>query len=395
MRATPYWLETTEPAPCSAAGALPESADVVIVGGGLAGLASAMYLAEAGARVVLLESRLRLGAGMTGRSAGLGLIGIGDNPHRLRAAIGDAASAEILQFSMQNLDLLAGLGVLDRTGGIATSKGGEVDEIPLTVDSAQALGVPCELWSAERVNAALGTEGLGPGRFTPSEGLVDPVALTRILAQRALDAGAILLTNAAVTDTADLPDGVLLSLSGDRRLRADLVVLASGWTLQALDPWLGDKIYPTRSQMLTIATDAALPRYAATAQYGHAYWRPVAGGMLVGGCRWATAHLETGESDDTVTVPVVEERIRGFVAQHLPRVDGPVAKRWTGIMSFTCDLLPLLGPIPGRPRFVLCTGFNGCQTALGLRAAQAISQGILEGRADGVPGYFKTRRFVQ
>ena len=49
-----------------------------------------------------------------------------------------------------------------------------------------------------------------------------------------------------------------------------------------------------------------------------------------------------------------------FVGQHLPAVTGAVLQRWTGIMTFSCDLLPILGPIPGRPRFILCTGFNGC-----------------------------------
>lgn len=395
MQSIPHWQSAPAP-PASPVGALPPAADVVVIGGGQAGLAVAAELSEAGAAVVLLEARARLGAGMSGRTAGLGLVGIGDNPHRLQAAIGAAASEEILRFSLENLDMLEALGVLERTGGIATSKGGEVDEIPLTVRAAQALGVPCELMSAEQVNATLGTTGLGPGRFTPAEGLVDPAALCHRLATRAIAAGATLLTGATVSDTSDLMDGIQLHLSDGRTIRADLVVLASGWSLRSLDPWLGDKIYPARTQMLTVSAPAPRPRIAATAQYGYAYWRPLPDGtLLVGGCRWATPHLEVGESDDTVVVPVVEERIRGFLAQHLPDVVGETAARWTGIMSLTCDLLPLLGPIPGRPRFVLCAGFNGCQTSLGLRSARAVAEGILSGRAEGVPAYFKTRRFVQ
>ncbi|MFT4979040.1 MAG: gamma-glutamylputrescine oxidase, partial [Myxococcota bacterium] len=354
MRSTPHWLETTPPAPTAPPSTLPQRADVVVIGGGQAGLSAAAHLAEGGASVVVLEARSRLGAGMSGRSAGLGLVGIGDNPHRLRVAIGDTASAEILQFSLENLSLLEELGVLERTGGIATSKGSEIDEIPLTVEAATALGVPCELWSAEQVSAALGTEGLGPGRFTPAEGLVDPAALIAALAQRATAAGAILLVDAQVADTRDLADGIEVLLSDGRRIEAEVVVLASGWSLKSLDPWLGDKIYPTRSQQITLSCSAPQPRYAVTAQYGYAYWRPVSDDVvLVGGCRWATPHLESGESDDTVVVPVIEERIQGFAAQHLPALSGPVLRRWTGIMAFTCDLLPLLGPVPGRPRFVL------------------------------------------
>src|SRR4051812_30115296 len=48
---------------------LPASADVVIVGGGVVGCSAAFHLAEAGARVVLLE-RDQLGSGSTSKAAG-------------------------------------------------------------------------------------------------------------------------------------------------------------------------------------------------------------------------------------------------------------------------------------------------------------------------------------
>ena len=48
---------------------VPESADVVIVGGGVVGTSAAFHLAEAGAKVVLLE-RDQLGSGSTSKAAG-------------------------------------------------------------------------------------------------------------------------------------------------------------------------------------------------------------------------------------------------------------------------------------------------------------------------------------
>ncbi|HAA59888.1 MAG TPA: hypothetical protein DCE39_03015, partial [Planctomycetaceae bacterium] len=50
--------------------ALPQTSDVVVVGGGVAGLSTAMQLASRGASVTVLE-RERLGNGSTGRAAGL------------------------------------------------------------------------------------------------------------------------------------------------------------------------------------------------------------------------------------------------------------------------------------------------------------------------------------
>src|SRR5215218_5839765 len=48
---------------------VPDSADVVIVGGGVVGVSAAFHLAEAGAQVVLLE-RDQLGSGSTSKAAG-------------------------------------------------------------------------------------------------------------------------------------------------------------------------------------------------------------------------------------------------------------------------------------------------------------------------------------
>ena len=50
-------------------GTLPERADVLVVGGGLTGLCTAVQLARAGRPPVLVEAR-RIGAGTTGHSGG-------------------------------------------------------------------------------------------------------------------------------------------------------------------------------------------------------------------------------------------------------------------------------------------------------------------------------------
>src|ERR671937_1671178 len=53
-------------------------ADVAIVGGGIAGIASAYFLATAGARVVVLEGR-SVAEGASGRNAGFLLAGVAEN----------------------------------------------------------------------------------------------------------------------------------------------------------------------------------------------------------------------------------------------------------------------------------------------------------------------------
>ena len=57
-------------------------ADAVVVGGGIAGAATAHFLAEGGARVLLLEQERALAHHTTGRSAALYLANYGPEPVR-------------------------------------------------------------------------------------------------------------------------------------------------------------------------------------------------------------------------------------------------------------------------------------------------------------------------
>ncbi len=202
-------------------------------------------------------------------------------------------------------------------------------------------------------------------------------------------------TTLAVTGTRDLPDGVAVDC-GQQSVRAAVVILAAGWASKDLDPFLGDKLYPVRSQLLTLPVPPGRLQRACDAQYGHTFWRQDGAVLVIGGCRWATPHMEAGETDDTVTVERIESRILGFVQQHFPDIPAQTAaSRWSGIMAFSCDGLPLIGPIPGRPRFVACAGFGSAQLGLGVRAGQVVAQGLLGHTIEGVPRLFTLGRFVR
>src|SRR5918997_5862950 len=66
----PYWHATMPPVPDRAGRALPDTADVVVVGGGYTGVGAAKRFAELGARVVLLEAN-ELGWGASTRNGGI------------------------------------------------------------------------------------------------------------------------------------------------------------------------------------------------------------------------------------------------------------------------------------------------------------------------------------
>jgi glycine/D-amino acid oxidase-like deaminating enzyme len=49
------------------------------------------------------------------------------------------------------------------------------------------------------------------------------------------------------------------------------------------------------------------------------------------------------------------------------------------IVTHTCDGLPFVGPIPGDPRRVACTGMLGVGPALAVACADQVAEGLLFG----------------
>ncbi|MBV9553451.1 MAG: FAD-binding oxidoreductase, partial [Alphaproteobacteria bacterium] len=69
---------------------MPETADVIVVGAGMAGAAAAAHLAENGRRVVLLERESQPGYHSTGRSAALFTETYGNRAIRILTGAGRA-----------------------------------------------------------------------------------------------------------------------------------------------------------------------------------------------------------------------------------------------------------------------------------------------------------------
>ena len=79
-------------------------ADVVVVGGGIAGVSAALHLAERGYKVVLLEAR-QVGYGASGRNGGQSIFGLATSQQALVAQVGSADARRLFDLSVAGLDL--------------------------------------------------------------------------------------------------------------------------------------------------------------------------------------------------------------------------------------------------------------------------------------------------
>jgi len=377
----------------------PEAADVVVLGGGLAGSACAALLAEEGAQVVLLERSPSGGLGFSDRTHGVVGLGYADHPVRLTRSLGEEVAAALVCCSAENLRLVREWGLLFEDGHLTASLGPtEEPEMALSIELLERWGLPVEALDPEAVAARLGARGFGSGWWDPRGGAVDPAAAMALVRARACRAGVTWVGGATVSHTRDgRPETEVHGRVADGPfvVKADVVVHAAGFGEHLLDPFFADKLYPVRFQLQRIRGGEGLPALSSQLSYLQGAPRPD-GSYVLGGCRWATPHLEAGESDPEVLSDAVDARIEsvrtGLLGTRLG--GGVVEERSAGIMTFTCDGLPIVGPIPGRVGHLACVGWNGRPWSHALRAATAIRDGLMTGRSEGWPVLLQPNRFV-
>ena len=384
---------------------MPPRADVVVLGAGVAGCVAALHLVRAGANVVVLDARAP-GGGATGRSAGFLIRGTADHPDQVATLVGPERAVALFRYTAESLDELLGLLAEERVECALRQPGSlvlAVDEPEArSLDASVALvaSVPeaGELWDAGTVRARTGFEGFAAGWFRPRDGMLDPALCAAGLAAAAERGGAHVLAGINVQRVEEDATGVTVQTERGA-VRAARVLFALNAGLPALEPRFAAAITPVRAQMLATApVPAAKIPWPVYAHHGYEYWRQEpTGELLFGGCRWAAQPgLERGVSDDASVSEDVFTAQRAFVARHLPAfAAAEVHCRWTGIMAFTPDAVPIVGAFPGSARRFVCAGWNGHGLALAPRSARLVTE-LLLGRAPTIqtPVDFSPTRFT-
>lgn len=373
MIGIPVWGE----APRQPEVSLPLHADIVVVGGGITGVSLAYWLGRGGADVLLLE-RSRLAAGASGRNAGFVLAGVASNYAEAVDKYGRSVAAEIWSFTLENHDRLG-----EALAGRAGHKRAGSWTLAASAEEAAALQRSAALLAEDRLPGAWRPNGgrLG-GLLNAVDGELQPVEAVAAIASMATST---IADGVEVTGIEPGASGVRVDTTAGE-LAAGAVVLATNGYMRQLYP--GIPIDPVRGQML--ATEAGADPVAGRPVYtdsGFVYWRQLADRrVLVGGFRHRALADEVGY-DDTPTAAVqahLDAQLAGL------DVAAAVSHRWAGIMGFTPDSLPLVGPVPGAPGVYISGGYSGHGMGFAFNCARLLAGSMLS--SDEVPGWLSPAR---
>jgi len=338
------------------------TADAAIVGGGIAGIATAYALAREGASVIVLE-RGDLAEGASGRNAGFILGGVSDNYVAACRTYGADRATRVFRFTFANRVLFRSA---IRTNKIdceaawngSDQRAGDDDEWHEIAESARQLashGVRVRLEPAERK------------AVYEEDGEIHPVRFVRGLAGAAERLGARIHTG---TTAISCEPGQVRTPSAT--VRAGAVVLCTNAYTRHLAP---SRIRPVRGQICATAPLArrvfVRPTYA---HRGYRYWRQLpAGNVIVGGWRDTAVDEEVGEDDRTSDR--IQRQLDGWLATQA--VDAPVTHRWGGTMGFSHDGLPYIGR--AADGLYRCGGFTGHGQGYAMAAGELVSALIRTG----------------
>jgi len=428
--------------PVAGDAALPAEVDVAIIGGGIAGVTAAYFLAQAGQRVALLEKGVIAGE-QSSRNWGW-----------CRVQNRDEREIPLMMRSMALWDSLpaeAGIDVgFRRTGLIyATRSEAELERWRRWVEMARGYQFHSRVLSAGEAKAMVPGPGEGwiGGIHSPNDGLAEPRKAAPAIAAAARRLGATLHQRCAVRGL-DIEGGRIAGVITEAgRVRAAQVLLAGGAWSSLLLARHGIDL-PQSSIRSTIFVTEPGPEITPGGLYTSdiTVSRREDGGYIVAaanrgeieitpqGLRYARKFWPTlVERRKMVRFGIGESFFRGpqalprkwrmdrptvFEAEDMRVLDavpkasivGPAMARlatsypelaglkvghlWGGWIDSTPDAVPVIAPVPALPGLTLSTGYSGHGFGIGPGAGRLAADLVL-GRAPIVdPAPFRYERLV-
>lgn len=357
--------------------------DFLVVGAGLAGGAAATFAKQVHGRDVVVTDARDVGLGASGRNAGFMISGLDTYYHRAIEEYGHDTAREVWDMSRRSFmywrEFIANSAFevpIDNSGSLLLAE---------TREEAKELELAARALSADQIEIEYySRDPLGRGYCAAIEQPLDAGVQPYLLAKTVMaQSGAELIANNEMYRLE--PDkGAVRVYTRKYLFKARYVMLCANAYSPMIDPYFIGKVLPMRAQCLvTEPLDHVPIPYCGYSDYGYMYYRTTFDGrFLLGGGRKQHQSEENDTAEDRLN-PKVHAFLDRYLAKYFPDVKAPVAHRWSGIMGFSCDGLPLVGTLPHMPRVGFAVGYTGHGLALAAASAERAVDKLLNGVSAG------------
>lgn len=420
--------------------ALPERTDVLVIGGGIIGVSTALCLAEKGHAVTLCEKG-RIGGEQSSRNWGW-CRAMGRDVREIPLAL-----ESLRQWRGMNARIGGETGF--RQAGIVyvAETEQELAAHAAWADTARAWQVDSRVLRGEALGALIPGTGRNfvGGLHTPSDGRAEPAQAAPAIAEASRRQGATILTECAVRGVETKAGRVAAAVTEKGRIACDAVVLAGGAWSRLFCGNLGVD-FPQLKVLGSVLRTAPVAGAPETSVGGgdFAFRKRLDGGYTVARrgasvsditpdslrlffdflptlrTEWKDLRLRIGRRfieewriprrwsldaaspfepmrvlDPAPTRSILDEARRNLARAFPAFAKMQVVEEWGGLMDVTPDAVPVISPVDAVPGFYIASGFSGHGFGIGPGAGRLMAD-LVTGDApvvDAAP--FRLDRFAK
>ncbi len=382
---------------------LPNSAKVVVIGGGVTGCSTAYHLAKFGWKDTILLERDQLTSGTTWHAAGLvSQLGPSAGVTKIRKY-----SLELYKKLEKEIDFSSGL-KLNGALSIATTKG-RWQELKRQATTAQLFDVNVEVLNIDQIKKIypiINEKDVLGGIFMPGDGQADPIGVTNLLAKAARKEGVKIFEKSPVEKIIKKNGRVAGVIVNGETIECEYIVLATGmWSRQiGEDTGFSIPLYPAEHFYVITEGINELPKNIPVLRDfdDSLYLKEDAGKMLIGIFEGKSipAFNKTNRVPEDFSYGEFPENLEHFepyleaALKRVPILEkAGIRKFFAGPESFTPDTNTLLGEVPEFKNLFACCGLNSIGIGSGGGVGKVTAEWIMNGHINEDLFIYDIKRF--
>ena len=368
-----------------------KTADVIVIGAGIVGSSTAYYLAKAGLKVTLVDSRSPVTGGSASQACAGGVRQQGRVPVEIPLGIFSIKLWTDLEAELdENLEY--------RQDGmtVVTDDEQQIARLSDRVKREQALGLDIRLVGNSELHELI--PGLSPhmraGSYCPTDGHANPMRTVNAFVVAAQRRGVRLKWNCAAQGFVFENKRLTAVKTAVGEFACRYAILAAGYWSRAIAATAGINLpfqaHPLQ-MMVTARRPHQLDQVLGWVGNGISLKQMPSGGFVIGGGWPGRGNPQTFQ---TRLLPGSMAKSARTTVGLFPSLAGiPVLRAWAGIEAFCEDEMQVVGAVPGLDGLIIAAGFSGHGFAIGPGVGSLLAQYLTTGELSEMLAPFTIERF--